>query len=54
MAKDVVCGMDVDEKNAPAKSEYNGKTYYFCAEGCKHKFDENPEKYPVEDKCDHC
>ena len=45
MAKDMVCGMDMDEKKAPAKSEYKGKTYYFCAPGCKHTFDANPEKY---------
>lgn len=45
MAKDPVCGMEVDEKEAAAKSEYKGKTYYFCAPGCKKAFDENPEKY---------
>ena len=45
MAKDPVCGMEVDEKTAAAKSEYNGKTYYFCALGCKKAFDENPTKY---------
>ncbi|MDP3879016.1 MAG: YHS domain-containing protein [Dehalococcoidales bacterium] len=45
MAKDLVCGMDVDEKTAPAKSEYMGKTYYFCAPGCKKAFDSNPDKY---------
>jgi Cu+-exporting ATPase len=45
MAKDTVCGMEVDEKKAAAKSEYKGKTYYFCAPGCKKAFDENPEKY---------
>ncbi len=45
MAKDLVCGMEVDEKTAPAKSEYMGKTYYFCAPGCKKAFDENPTKY---------
>ena len=45
MAKDLVCGMDVDEKTAPARSEYKGKTYYFCAPGCKREFDKNPEKY---------
>ena len=45
MAKDLVCGMDVDEKSAPAKSEHMGKTYYFCAPGCKKSFDENPTKY---------
>ena len=45
MAKDLVCGMDVDEKKATAKSDYKGKTYYFCAPGCKRAFDANPEKY---------
>jgi YHS domain-containing protein len=45
VAKDPVCGMDVDEKTAPAKSEYKGKTYYFCALGCKREFDKNPEKF---------
>lgn len=45
MAKDPVCGMDVDEKKAAAKSDYKGKTYYFCAPGCKVAFDKEPEKY---------
>lgn len=45
MAKDPVCDMDVDEKTAAGASEYKGKTYYFCAPGCKKSFDENPEKY---------
>ncbi len=45
MAKDPVCGMEVDEKTAPAKSEHMGRTYYFCAPGCKKVFDENPTKY---------
>ena len=33
MAKDPVCGMDVDEKKAAATSEYKKKNYYFCAKG---------------------
>ena len=45
MAVDPVCGMDVDEGKAQWKSEYKGKTYYFCAHGCKIKFDEAPDKY---------
>ena len=45
MAIDPVCGMEVDEKTAAAKSEYKGKTYYFCAPGCKSAFDKDPEKY---------
>jgi YHS domain-containing protein len=38
-AKDPVCGMDVDVKTAQYKSEYGGKTYYFCAASCKSTFD---------------
>jgi YHS domain-containing protein len=45
MAKDPVCGMMVDEKKAKFKSDYEGKTYYFCAPTCKATFDKNPAKY---------
>ncbi len=45
MAKDPVCGMDVDEQTATLKSEYKGQTYYFCSTGCKRSFDKDPEKY---------
>jgi YHS domain-containing protein len=37
--------MTVDEKNAKFKSNYKGKTYYFCAPGCKKAFDLDPSKY---------
>ena len=45
MAKDPVCGMELDEKTAAGKSEYKGQTYYFCSTGCKKSFDKEPEKY---------
>ena len=45
MQKDPVCGMAVEEKTAAATSKYKGKTYYFCAAGCKKRFDQSPEKY---------
>ena len=45
MFKDPVCGMDVNPKEAAGKSEYEGKTYYFCGPGCKRDFDKSPEKY---------
>lgn len=50
MAIDPVCKMEVEEKSAQCKSEYNSKIYYFCATGCKKAFDENPEKYIEEDE----
>jgi YHS domain-containing protein len=45
MAKDLICGMNVDEKSARYKSEYKGKIYYFCSPTCKEDFDKNPEKH---------
>lgn len=45
MAKDLVCGMDVNERTAHPKFEYKGQTYYFCSPGCKRAFDKEPEKY---------
>ena len=48
MEKDLVCGMVVDPKTAAGKSEYEGKTYYFCSPGCKVAFDRDPERYVKE------
>ncbi len=45
MERDVVCGMQVDPAKAAGKSEYNGKTYYFCSSTCKTRFDADPGKY---------
>ncbi|MEK6815108.1 MAG: YHS domain-containing protein [Nitrospirota bacterium] len=45
MTKDPVCGMEVDEKKAPAKTTHGGQTYYFCAEACKTCFEKDPERY---------
>ena len=43
--QDLVCGMHVNAKIAADKAEYQGKTYYFCATGCKRQFLEKPEEY---------
>ncbi len=45
MAKDPICGMEVDPNRAAGSSTYGGKTYYFCALSCKNTFDKNPAKY---------
>jgi len=45
MALDPVCGMTVDPAKAEGQYEHDGTTYYFCAPGCKTKFDQDPEKY---------
>ena len=38
MAKDIVCGMYVDEDKTPFKAERRGVTYYFCSEACLKTF----------------
>jgi Cu+-exporting ATPase len=45
LARDLVCGMEVNEKTARYKSEHGGETYYFCNKHCKMQFDKEPEKY---------
>jgi len=52
MAIDPICGMTVDESAPPATSLYRGKTYYFCAPGCKAAFDAHPAKYADRDRPD--
>jgi len=45
MEKDPVCGMDVDPATAPETIQYQGKTYYFCAPGCRRAFEADPTEY---------
>jgi P-type Cu2+ transporter len=45
MATDPVCGMQVDERTAAGSSIFEGSNSYFCAAGCKKKFDANPSAY---------
>lgn len=48
MAVDPVCGMQVEEAHAAARVQHDGRTYYFCSEGCKERFRESPEKFVAE------
>ena len=46
--KDPVCGLEVatgPAKQAGRTSEYQGKIYYFDTEGCKRRFDQDPQYY---------
>lgn len=43
-ATDPVCGMSVQTASAP-KSEFKGKTYYFCSIDEKKEFDKAPASY---------
>jgi len=39
-----VCEMEVDKKTAP-KEVYRGRTYYFCSEEDKKRFDATPDRF---------
>ena len=45
MERDVICGMQVDPATAAGKSDYEGKTYYFCSTVCKTRFDSDPARF---------
>lgn len=45
MAKDPVCGMEVDPSTARHTAQHEGQTYYFCAPGCKKAFEAESEKF---------
>lgn len=47
MVKDPICGREVEDKNNNEQTEYRGRTYYFCSNTCKAKFDNDPRKYEV-------
>ena len=44
MAKDPICGMEVDEKKAKFKLVKDGKKYFFCSKNCYNKFLENKKE----------
>lgn len=43
--KDPVCGMSVNPATAKHRTEYEGRTYFFCCAGCREKFIADPERY---------
>jgi YHS domain-containing protein len=45
LAKDLICGMNVDEETCKLTSQYQGKTYFFCSPNCKEDFEKDPSRY---------
>ncbi|MBY0271187.1 MAG: YHS domain-containing protein [Burkholderiales bacterium] len=43
--KDPACGMMVDPEHAKAAAVRDGKTYYFCSDACRNKFEQEPAKF---------
>ncbi|MCK5252379.1 MAG: YHS domain-containing protein, partial [Thermoplasmata archaeon] len=50
MEIDPICKMEVDPATALWTSEHEGRTYYFCAPGCKMMFDIDPARWASRDK----
>jgi uncharacterized membrane protein YraQ (UPF0718 family)/YHS domain-containing protein len=44
-ADDPVCGMQVEQANAPASLEHDGSRYYFCSDRCRDRFAASPGRY---------
>ncbi len=42
---DPVCGMKVEPSRTDLVATHQGRSYYFCAEGCCKAFETNPKKY---------
>jgi Cu+-exporting ATPase len=49
VTKDPMCGMTVDPATA-LRAERDGKTFYFCSEGCRAKFLSTPAGAKPQDK----
>ena len=45
LAKDPVCGMNVNPSTSRYHTAHGGKTYHFCCAGCLQKFTADPQKY---------
>ena len=45
MTTDPVCGMQVKVEGARWVAEHGGRQWYFCCEGCRRKFEADPERY---------
>ena len=43
--RDPVCGMRVDEWTAEISTSHEGQSYYFCAQRCLERFEEEPQRY---------
>ncbi len=46
---DPVCGMRIDPAKAAGSTEYQGRTIYFCGQGCLKKFVADPARYLAAD-----
>ncbi len=53
--RDPVCGMEIRPEDAAAQEEHEGRTFYFCSQGCHAAFMKEPHRYghPAEESGGH-
>ena len=51
-ARDPVCGMSVNPETSKHRFDYRGTSYHFCSNGCRTKFEADPQKYLDKSKAD--
>jgi len=45
--RDEVCGMTIEEDRAAGTVKFQGKTYFFCSDHCRSKFEADSDQYAV-------
>jgi Cu+-exporting ATPase len=45
IARDPMCGMEIEIEAASDSTHYGPHTYYFCSKDCYRKFQERPEYF---------
>lgn len=50
IVRDPVCGMRISAPEAFASLEHDGRSYFFCASGCKGHFEKHPSRYLQHEK----
>jgi DNA-binding transcriptional ArsR family regulator/YHS domain-containing protein len=50
IVRDPVCGMRISAPEAYGHVEHDGRSYYFCASGCKDQFEKQPSRFMQHEK----
>jgi len=45
MERDPVCGMEVEDTGSAPQAVHEGRTYYFCSESCRDRFEASPTDF---------
>ena len=47
MNRDPVCGMELEPDEEAASADHEGRTYVFCSDECRRRFEQEPARYVV-------